>query len=74
MCEAGERRAARPSRRPSGSKERRCTTIIRPPLITEKTTHPVSSKNQFGFEVALGVSKPQITAAVESCSTSRFFR
>lgn len=39
--------------------------IIRAPLITEKMTI-LSERNQFGFRVAVGASKPQIAAAVEN--------
>jgi large subunit ribosomal protein L23 len=39
--------------------------IIRAPLITEKMT-VLSEKNQFGFKVALGATKPEIAQAVET--------
>jgi large subunit ribosomal protein L23 len=39
--------------------------IIRAPLITEKMTF-LSEKNQVGFKVATGATKPQIAASVEA--------
>ncbi|MEE2998707.1 MAG: 50S ribosomal protein L23 [Pseudomonadota bacterium] len=38
--------------------------IIRSPIITEKTT-VISEHNQVTFKVSLGVTKPEIKAAVE---------
>jgi len=39
--------------------------IIRSPLITEKMTN-LSERNQIGFKVAIGATKPEIAAAIES--------
>jgi large subunit ribosomal protein L23 len=39
--------------------------IIRGPLITEKMTL-LSEKNQVGFKVATGATKPEIAAAIEA--------
>ncbi len=38
--------------------------IIRAPLITEKMTM-LTERNQFGFKVAIGATKPEIAAAIE---------
>ena len=40
-------------------------SIIRAPLITEKMTI-LSEQNQVGFKVAIGATKPEIAAAVET--------
>ena len=55
--------AGTPKRRPQLSREA-MYTIIRSPLITEKSTM-VSEKNQVAFRVALDATKPEIKAAVE---------
>jgi large subunit ribosomal protein L23 len=52
------------ARAASMSKEAMYNAIISP-VITEKAT-AVSEKNQVVFKVGLGVSKPEIKAAVES--------
>ena len=55
--------AQRPRRKPQLSREA-MYTIIRSPLITEKSTM-LSEKNQVVFRVALDATKPEIKAAVE---------
>jgi large subunit ribosomal protein L23 len=52
-----------PKRKPQLSREA-MYTIIRNPLITEKSTM-LSEKNQVAFRVALDATKPEIKAAVE---------
>ncbi|MBV8576225.1 MAG: 50S ribosomal protein L23, partial [Acetobacteraceae bacterium] len=52
-----------PKRKPQLSREA-MYTIIRSPLITEKSTM-LSEKNQVVFRVALDATKPEIKAAVE---------
>ena len=52
-----------PRRKPQLSREA-MYTIIRSPLITEKSTM-LSEKNQVVFRVALDATKPEIKAAVE---------
>jgi large subunit ribosomal protein L23 len=41
------------------------TTIIRKPLVTEKSTYDSSELNRYVFEVDRRASKPQIRQAVE---------
>lgn len=41
------------------------TTIIKKPLITEKTTFASGELNRYAFQVAAGATKPQIKRAVE---------
>ena len=41
------------------------TTIIRRPLITEKSTYGSASNNRYTFEVDRRASKPEIKRAVE---------
>ena len=41
------------------------TTIIRRPLVTEKTTFLASAFNRYAFEVDRRATKPQIRKAVE---------
>jgi large subunit ribosomal protein L23 len=40
-------------------------SILKKPLITEKSTHLSEKLNQFGFVVAIDATKPQIKTAVE---------
>jgi large subunit ribosomal protein L23 len=39
--------------------------VIRRPLVTEKTAIATETSNQYGFEVLLDATKPQIKKAVE---------
>src|SRR3954451_12356385 len=55
--------AGAPKRKPQLSREA-MYTIIRSPLITEKSTM-LSEKSQVVFRVALDATKPEIKAAVE---------
>jgi large subunit ribosomal protein L23 len=41
------------------------TTVIRKPLITEKSTIESSERNRYAFEVDRRATKPQIRKAVE---------
>jgi len=47
------------------------TTIIRRPLITEKTTFASSEFNRYSFEVDRRATKPQIKRAVEELYSVR---
>lgn len=40
-------------------------SVLKQPIITEKSTQLVSSANQYAFEVELGANKIQIAKAVE---------
>lgn len=40
-------------------------TVIRRPLVTEKTAMATESANQYGFEVLVDATKPQIKRAIE---------
>jgi len=42
------------------------TTVIKRPLITEKSTTESAERNRYAFEVDMRARKPQIKAAVES--------
>ena len=55
--------AETPKRRPQLSREA-MYTIIRSPVVTEKSTM-LSEKSQVVFRVALDATKPEIKAAVE---------
>ena len=41
------------------------TTIIKKPIITEKTTWELESRNRYAFEVDMRADKPQIKRAIE---------
>lgn len=42
------------------------TTIIKKPLITEKSAWETESRNRYSFEVDMHARKPQIKAAIEA--------
>jgi large subunit ribosomal protein L23 len=42
------------------------TTVIKKPLVTEKSAWEVESRNRYSFEVDMRARKPQIKAAVEA--------
>jgi len=42
------------------------TTVIKRPLITEKSTVESGERNRYSFEVDMRARKPQIKAAIES--------
>lgn len=42
------------------------TTVIKKPLITEKSAWETESRNRYSFEVDMRARKPQIKAAVEA--------
>ena len=39
--------------------------VIIKPLVTEKSTHRQSTRNEYAFQVTQGANKPQIKQAVE---------
>ncbi len=41
------------------------TTVIKKPLITEKSAWETESRNRYSFEVDMRARKPQIKAAIE---------
>ncbi len=41
------------------------TTVIKKPLITEKTTFASNEVNRYAFQVDRGATKPQIKRAIE---------
>lgn len=41
------------------------TTIIKKPLVTEKSAWETESRNRYSFEVDIRARKPQIKAAIE---------
>jgi len=42
------------------------TTVIRRPLVTEKSTYESSEHNRYAFEVDRRATKPQIKEAIEA--------
>ena len=42
------------------------TTVIKKPLITEKSAWETESRNRYSFEVDMRARKPQIKAAIET--------
>lgn len=45
--------------------QERLITIIRKPLVTEKTARNTERSNQYAFQVASDATKPEIKAAVK---------
>lgn len=44
--------------------QERLITLIRKPLVTEKTARNTERSNQYAFQVAVDATKPEIKAAV----------
>lgn len=47
-------------------KQERVYTVIRRPIVTEKTTLATEKANQFVFEVASTATKPEVKTAIEA--------